>query len=118
MTDQTVYCTNDTRKIGSESHLYVPTGIWWERTPKQIHILDVIRSEMLRYMGMYETRQGLLYFDRKVSWRILNPSRPATLCPDSRLWHNSFTGDPILAEPVTYELLRLEAIFLVGDGVN
>jgi hypothetical protein len=107
-----VLCTNNTRWIGNESYLYLHYGSWDKRGYYGT-VLDLTKREVLRYRGLHQTHQGVLYSNGKSIWRITNAGLAPYLNHTTKLWCNA-VGEVLVAEPVTYELLRLEAIFSVG----
>jgi hypothetical protein len=109
----TVLCTNNTRWIGNESYLYLQYGSW-DRRGYYGTVLDFTKREVLRKRGIHQTHQGVLYSDGKHIWRITNGEIAPSINHITKLWCNP-SGEPIVAEPVTYDQLRLEAIFCNGE---
>jgi hypothetical protein len=111
-----VYCTNNTLWIGHNSYLYLPHS--WCLGPKTRNDKLTILDTTMQYRGLYIIAHGHLWNDGKSIWRIVHhQSRTPTafyLNSDTRLWHDSVSRSPLRAEKVSYDELRLEAIFLLG----
>ena len=117
-----VYCTNNTRLIGKESYLYLPSG--WLSPPRY----EGREIPVKWYRGLYVISDMFIWYDGKSIWRIsgddsmlaIDISVPSYQYywqffqnnPDTRLWHHSGSGLIAMAERVSREQLRLEAIFL------
>lgn len=118
-----VYCTNNTRMLGNDSYLYLPSS-WCYRPLPQFTVSSTILDMEIKYRGLYITAHGYLWSTGgKSIWRIVRqdsnlyyPLGLATfyLNHTTRLWHDTVSRSPILAEEVSYDELRLEAIFLLG----
>ena len=111
-----VYCTNNTRWIGNDSYLYLPSSCC--DRPQHGLTKSTILNMTIKYRGLYITAHGHLWNDGKSIWRIVRrdsyPLGAFYLNSDTRLWHDAQSRSPLLAEKVGYDELRLEAIFLLG----
>lgn len=111
-----VLCTNNTKLIGKESYLYLPSS-WYDRPKPGLTKSTILDTEM-KYRGLYITAHGHLWKAGKSIWRIIRrdsyPLGAFYLDTGTRLWHDAVSRSPLLAEEVGYDELRLEAIFLLG----
>jgi len=111
-----VYCTNNTRMIGNDSYLYLPSG-WYGHTVPGL-IKSTILDTTINYRGLYITAHGHLWNNGKSIWRIVRrdsyPLGAFYLDSTTRLWQDAVSRSLLLAEKVSYDELRLEAIFLLG----